>query len=68
MKYSEMSPVQCQLILEDESSYPLRVRFLGKVGILTRDQVEFLTKNQIDLEVDDHQAAAILERSQQKTE
>ncbi len=60
MKYSEMSPVQRKLLLEDEESYPLQVTFLGKVGILTMDQVTFLTEHQIDFDVDDRQAAAVL--------
>ncbi len=60
MKYSEMNPAQRKLLLEDEESYPLRVSFLGKVGILTLEQVTFLREHQVDFDVDDHQAAAVL--------
>ncbi len=59
MKYSEMNRAQRKL-LEDEESYPLRVTFLGKVGILTLEQVIFLREHQVDLDVDDRQAAALL--------
>ncbi len=67
MKHSEMSPVQRKLLLEDEESYPLRVTFLGKVGLLTMEQVTFLREHQIDFDVDDRQAAAVLgERAERR--
>ena len=67
MKHSEMSLLQRKLLLENEESYPLRVAFLGKVGILTRGQVDFLQQHQIDFDVDDRQAAAVLgERAEQR--
>ena len=60
MKYSEMDPVQRKLLLEDEESYPLHLTFLGKEGILTMEQVLFLREHEVDFDVDDRQAAAVL--------
>lgn len=60
MKYSEMTPLQRKILLETEDSYPLRVRFLNKVGILTMGQVQFLKEREVDFDVDDRLAAAVL--------
>lgn len=55
MKLSKMSAHERMRLLEDEESYPLRVRFLGKVGLLSREEVAFLVNNGVDLELDDRQ-------------
>jgi len=60
MKYSRMSLEQRKLLLEDPESYPLRVTFLGKTGIITEEQVAFLLENHVDFDVDDRQAAEVL--------
>lgn len=60
MLYSCMSPEQRKTLLDDRENYPMRVRFLGKVGIMTQEELAFLRENEIDFDVDDRGAAAVL--------
>ncbi len=60
MLYSQMSPEQRKILMDDPESYPLRIAFLGKVGILTQEEVAFLRENGVDFDVGDGQAAEAL--------
>ncbi len=60
MLYSEMSPEQRKTLLDDPEKYPMKVSFLDKVGILTREELAFLRENGVDFDVDDRQAAEAL--------
>lgn len=60
MLYSRMSPEQIKKLLDDPESYPLRVEFLGKVGLLTYEELLFLRRHEVDFDVDDRQASAVL--------
>jgi hypothetical protein len=60
MLYSCMSPEQRKILLDNPESYPMRVCFLGKVGIMTREEMAFLLENGIDFDVDDRAAAEVL--------
>ena len=59
MRYSQMSREQRQQWLGDPQSYPLRVSFLGKEGLLSYGEVAFLREHGVDFEVDDAQIAEI---------
>lgn len=60
MRYSDMSEEQRRVLLEDPANYPLRVRFMGKRGLLMPDAIVLLRQNEIDFEVDDVQIENIL--------
>ena len=60
MQYSEMTPAQRGALLDDPDVYPLRVTFLGKAAILTREEIAFLRQNGVDFDVDQNQADRIL--------
>jgi hypothetical protein len=62
MRYSQMSPEERREVLDVPANYPLRVTFLGKVGLLTFDQVAFLRRHGVDFAVDESQVERLLGR------
>lgn len=54
-----MSPRQRQEILGEKENFPLRATFLGKTGLLSFDEVDFLRQNGVDFDLDDRQLAEI---------
>jgi len=71
MRVVDMSAEQRRLFIEPEANYPLRVTFLGKGGLLSRETFAFLERSGVDLELDDDQAKELLDelvRAEQLTE
>jgi len=68
VRYSQMSDEQRQQLLDNPEHYPLRVSFLGKVGLLSFEEVELLRQHDVDFDVADRQVAAILEELLEKGE
>lgn len=62
MRYSEMTEPRRRRLLADPDNYPLRVKFLGKVGLLSPNAIDLLIARGVDFEVDDGQAGEILAR------
>ena len=60
MRFSELSPEERGVLLQEADNFPLRVTFLGKIGLLTREELDLLQAHGVDFDVDDHQVAEIL--------
>ncbi len=60
MKYSHMTAEQKRLLLGNPQNYPWRVTFLGKAGILSYEEIDFLQQQGVDFDLDDRQAEEIL--------
>jgi hypothetical protein len=60
MRYSEMTDEQRALLIDNPANYPLKIRFLGKTGIVSPPVVELLRANGIDFELDPQQIAELI--------
>jgi hypothetical protein len=60
MRYSEMTDEQRVLLVDNPASYPLKIRFLGKTGIVSPPVVELLRANGVDFELDPQQLAELI--------
>ncbi|MHB1134018.1 MAG: hypothetical protein ACYC4L_16750 [Chloroflexota bacterium] len=60
MRYSEMAPWQRERLLADPANYPLKVTFLGKVGLLNAETIDLLRANGVDFVLDDAQTRQLL--------
>ncbi len=60
MRLSEIDVEQRKRLLEDPGNFPLRVAFLGKVGILTFEEVSFLLRNGVDPDFEEAQLERVL--------
>lgn len=59
MRYSEMSDELRVQLLDDPDNYPFRVRFLGKEGLLSMEELLFLRDNEVDFDISDAQIEEI---------
>lgn len=64
MRYSEMTTDMRSAVFPNPDNYPLRVTFLGKIGLLGSEGVALLLNNGVDFEVDDSQLADILAKKE----
>ncbi|MGE5617869.1 MAG: hypothetical protein ACM3US_01280 [Sphingomonadaceae bacterium] len=60
MRLSEIDAEQRKRLLADPDNFPLRVAFLGKVGILTFEEVSFLLRSGVDPDFDRGQVEQVL--------
>lgn len=61
MRYSQMNDEARKLLLDDPEYYPWRVRFLGKGGILSYEEIALLRQEGVDFDIDDEQASVALQ-------
>ncbi|MHB0867920.1 MAG: hypothetical protein ACYC66_05775 [Chloroflexota bacterium] len=60
MRLSEIDVEQRKRLMEDPGNFPLRVAFLGKMGILSHEEVSFLQQNGVDPDFDEGQLEEVL--------